>query len=68
MTLLFRSIVLFFMCAIAPLCSHNISVIGVGRLGLSYALTLAEAGHRVLGIDVHPGYIASLNEKTLDVG
>ncbi len=56
------------MCAIAPLCSHNISVIGVGRLGLSYALTLAEAGHRVLGVDVHSGYIASLNEKTLDVG
>lgn len=67
MTLFFRSILLLFMSAIIPLCAHNISVIGVGRLGLSYALTLEGAGHHVLGVDVHPGYIASLNDKTLEV-
>ena len=40
-------------------------VIGVGRLGLCFALTLERAGLRVVGVDVNDGYVRSINEKTL---
>ncbi len=68
MTKLFRFVVFFFLGATAPLLSENITVFGVGRLGLCYALNLANAGHHVLGVDVSPGYIDLLNTKTLSVG
>tara|TARA_Y100000296_G_scaffold551_1_gene555 strand:- start:1795 stop:2904 length:1110 start_codon:yes stop_codon:yes gene_type:complete len=44
---------------------EKISVIGVGRLGLCFALTLEEAGYDVLGNDISLGYIEKLNNKTL---
>lgn len=68
MTMLFRFLTVCFLGAIAPLLSHDISVIGVGRLGLTYALCLENAGHNVLGVDVFPDYIDCLNQKTLRVG
>lgn len=67
MTKLFRLIVIFFLGATVPSLADNITVFGVGRLGLCYALNLANAGHQVLGVDVYPGYIDSLNAKTLSV-
>lgn len=42
----------------------NISVIGVGKLGLCLALNLEKKGHNIIGIDVFEGYIQSLNDKT----
>lgn len=68
MKALFRSVVICLLGAAAPLLSQNISVFGVGRLGLSYALNLADADHQVLGLDIDPAYIESLNQKTLRVG
>ena len=40
-------------------------VIGIGRLGLCFALTLERAGLRVVGVDVNDAYVKSVNEKTL---
>lgn len=68
MTALFRILAICFMCATVPVFSQNISVIGVGRLGLSYALCLERAGHQVLGFDIFPEYIDRLNQKSLRVG
>ena len=40
-------------------------VIGIGRLGLCFALTLERAVLRVVGVDVNDAYVKSINEKTL---
>lgn len=40
--------------------SLTISVIGVGYLGAVHAASMAELGHRVIGLDVDPQRIASL--------
>ncbi|MBS0620557.1 MAG: UDP-glucose/GDP-mannose dehydrogenase family protein [Verrucomicrobia bacterium] len=63
--MLFRILGLCLLSASAPLLSDNISVMGVGRLGLTYALCLEKAGHHVLGLDVSESYVDLLNEKTL---
>ena len=42
----------------------NISVIGVGKLGLCFSLTLEKNGYNVLGLDVSPEYVESLNSRT----
>ena len=44
----------------------NLTVIGVGRLGLCFCLTLEKAGYNVIGCDVLPEYVASLNDKTFN--
>jgi UDPglucose 6-dehydrogenase len=41
----------------------NISVIGIGKLGLCFSLTLEKAGYNVLGVDVNKEYVESLNNK-----
>lgn len=43
----------------------NISVIGVGKLGLCFALTLEKAGYNVVGLDINQDYVNSINNKTL---
>lgn len=43
---------------------ENITVIGIGKLGLGFALLLEKAQYNVLGIDVSPSYVDQLNEKT----
>ena len=43
---------------------QNISIIGVGKLGLCLALSLEDNGYNVLGCDVNQDYIDSLNKKT----
>jgi len=48
---------------ITPL-SENITVIGVGKLGLGFALLLEKSGYNVLGVDIFPDYVQALNEKT----
>ena len=42
---------------------NNISVIGIGRLGLGFALMLEKIGYNVLGIDINTEYIERLNSK-----
>lgn len=43
----------------------NISIIGIGKLGLCFALTLEKSGYNILGVDVNKDYINSINTKTL---
>jgi UDPglucose 6-dehydrogenase len=42
---------------------QNISIIGVGKLGLCTALIFERAGFNVLGVDVFPDYVKRLNNK-----
>jgi len=44
---------------------NNITVIGIGRLGLCTALCLEQAGYNVLGVDIFPDYVKKINNKTL---
>ena len=43
----------------------NVSVIGIGRLGICFSLTLEKCGYDVLGVDVNEEYVKSINNKTL---
>ena len=43
----------------------NISVIGIGKLGLCFALTLESSGFNVVGCDINPQYVQKINSKTL---
>ena len=42
----------------------NITVLGIGRLGLGVALLIEKAGYNVMGIDINEEYINQLNNKT----
>ncbi len=42
-----------------------ITVIGIGKLGLCFALTLENKGYNVVGVDVNEEYIGSVNDRTL---
>lgn len=43
----------------------NITVIGLGKLGLCNALCLENAGYNIVGVDVSEQYVKSINDKTL---
>jgi nucleotide sugar dehydrogenase len=43
----------------------NVTVIGIGRLGLCFALVLARKGYKVVGIDINPSYVGKINDKSL---
>lgn len=43
---------------------QKVSVIGIGRLGLSFALLLDSKGYDIVGCDVNEGYVDSLQAKT----
>ena len=43
----------------------KVTVIGIGRLGLSLALLFEHKGLDVLGIDINKNYVDKLNSKTL---
>ena len=43
---------------------NNITVIGIGRLGLGFALMLEKSNYNVLGIDINEEYVDALNSKT----
>ncbi len=45
--------------------NKNISIIGVGRLGICVGLCLEKAGYNILGVDVFPEYVQKINNKTL---
>ena len=42
----------------------NITILGIGRLGLGLALLIEKAGYNVLGVDINEEYIKQLNNKT----
>ena len=44
----------------------NISVVGVGRLGLCLALVLEKKGFNILGCDINKEYVDSLNKKSFN--
>jgi nucleotide sugar dehydrogenase len=44
--------------------SKKITVIGIGKLGLGFALMLENAGFHVLGVDIRQDYVDSINNKT----
>lgn len=44
----------------------NISIIGVGKLGLCLALNLERIGYNIIGVDVSDEYIKQLNDKTFN--
>ena len=43
---------------------NNISVIGIGKLGLCFSLTMEKAGYNILGVDVSQEYVNAINNKT----
>lgn len=47
---------------------NKIAVIGIGRLGLCFALNLERAGYEVLGVDVNESYLDEIRNKTLRSG
>jgi nucleotide sugar dehydrogenase len=44
----------------------NISVIGIGRLGICVCLCLEKAGYSVVGVDTDPNYVDQINKKTFN--
>jgi len=42
---------------------NKITIIGIGRLGLGFALMLEKVGYNVVGIDINQEYVDSLNSK-----
>jgi nucleotide sugar dehydrogenase len=45
--------------------SKNVTIIGIGKLGLGFALLLENAGYNVLGVDVVESYVNNINNKTI---
>jgi len=45
--------------------SKNISVIGVGRLGLCFCLVLEKAGYNILGCDINTYLVEKINDRSL---
>ena len=43
----------------------NISVIGIGKLGLGFALLLEKNGYSVMGVDIFDDYVLKLNNKNI---
>lgn len=44
----------------------RIGILGVGKLGLCFALNLERAGYSVLGIDIDPEYVTALSSREFD--
>lgn len=42
----------------------NITIIGIGKLGLGFGLLVEKAGYNVMGIDIFPDYVRCLNDKS----
>ena len=44
---------------------YDCCVIGIGRLGLCFAVTLENTGLKVVGVDVNHEYVNKINTKQL---
>ena len=45
--------------------NKNITVIGIGKLGLGFALLLEKSGYNVLGVDIFQDYVNRINDKSI---
>jgi UDPglucose 6-dehydrogenase len=45
--------------------NKNITVIGIGKLGLGFALLLEKSGYNVLGVDIFQDYVNQINDKSI---
>ncbi len=45
---------------------EKISVIGIGKLGLCFGLSLEGAGYDVVGVDINESYVKAINDKTFN--
>lgn len=43
---------------------ENISIIGIGKLGLCFALSLESSGYNVVGVDISQQYVDSINNRS----
>jgi nucleotide sugar dehydrogenase len=43
----------------------TVSVIGIGKLGICFALNLEKCGYNVIGVDIDKNYVNLINEKKL---
>ena len=46
---------------------QTVSVIGLGFVGITLAVTLANQGHKVIGIDSNKKYVQKLNQFDIDI-
>lgn len=44
---------------------ETIALLGIGKLGLCFALNLEQAGYRVIGVDISEQYVEQINQKLL---
>ena len=44
----------------------QVTLFGIGRLGICTALCLEKAGYDVLGVDINDRYVKMVNDKTLN--
>lgn len=44
----------------------NIGIIGIGKLGICFALNLEKAGYSIVGVDANEEYVVALNNKTIN--
>ena len=45
--------------------TRDVAVLGIGKLGICFALVLEKYGYHVIGVDLSQEYIDSINNKTL---
>lgn len=45
--------------------NKNVTIIGIGRLGICFALVMEKMGYNVVGVDINPPYVKAINDKTL---
>lgn len=50
----------------SQLSAQNITIFGIGRLGLCFALVLEEAGYNVVGVDIREDFVKQINDKSFD--
>lgn len=60
-----KTLILSFLLLAPHINSENITIFGIGRLGICQALCYEHAGYNVLGVDLSTDYIAAVNAKTL---
>lgn len=44
---------------------EKIGVLGIGKLGICWALALEKAGYDIIGVDISEDYVRAVNDKTL---
>jgi nucleotide sugar dehydrogenase len=42
----------------------KVGLLGIGKLGLCFALNLDRVGYEVVGIDIHEGYVRAINDRS----